>query len=142
MHVIIIIIIFFFFIGSQYWVFKDTMAMSGYPRPLSDWGLISHNGKDVKRVEAAFTWAHNGKTYIFSGGEFWRFNEGSGTENRHQDADYPRDSSLWKGVPINPDDIITWGEGNVENVYLPQVHFQLSIQRKLLLSFISFCSGQ
>ncbi|KAG1933418.1 matrix metalloproteinase-25 isoform X1 [Pimephales promelas] len=101
-----------FFIGSQYLVFKDTMAMSGYPRPLSDWGLISHNGKDVKRVEAAFTWAHNGKTYIFSGGEFWRFNEGSGTENRHQDADYPRDSSLWKGVPINPDDIITWGEGD------------------------------
>ncbi|KAK7123108.1 hypothetical protein R3I94_020029 [Phoxinus phoxinus] len=101
-----------FFIGSQYWVFKDTMAMAGYPRPLSDWGLISHDGKDVKRVEAAFIWAHNGKTYIFSGGWFWRLSEGSGSENLRPDADYPRQSSLWKGVPIDPDDIITWGEGD------------------------------
>lgn len=102
-----------FFIGSQYWVFKDTAVSSGYPRPLSDWGLISHDGKDVKRVEAAFVWAHNGKTYIFSGGEFWRFDEGPGkAQSHHLDGDYPKQSSLWKDVPINPDDIITWGEGD------------------------------
>ncbi|KAK9965095.1 hypothetical protein ABG768_004204 [Culter alburnus] len=98
-----------FFIGSQYWVFKDTVALSGYPRPLSDWGMISHDGKEVKSVEAAFIWAHNGKTYIFSGGEFWRFSE---AEQRHQDAGYPRFSSLWKGMPSNPDDIITGEEGD------------------------------
>ncbi|XDV45064.1 hypothetical protein PO909_013233, partial [Leuciscus waleckii] len=101
-----------FFIGSQYWEFKDTVAISGYPRPLSDWGLISHDGKDVKKVDAAFVWAHNGKTYIFSGGEFWRFDEGPGTGKRHPDPDYPKHSSLWKGVPSTPDDIITWGEGD------------------------------
>ncbi|XP_067285943.1 matrix metalloproteinase-25 [Pseudorasbora parva] len=101
-----------FFIGSQYWVFKDTVAIPGYPRPLSDWGLISKEGKKVKRVEAAFIWAHNGKTYIFSGGEFWRFSEGTEIEKHHPDADYPRQSSLWKGAPSNPDDIITWGEGD------------------------------
>uniref|UniRef100_A0A671KJ31 Matrix metalloproteinase-25-like n=1 Tax=Sinocyclocheilus anshuiensis TaxID=1608454 RepID=A0A671KJ31_9TELE len=101
-----------FFIGSQYWVFKDTMAISGYPRPLSDWGLISHDGSEVRRVDAAFIWAHNGKSYIFSGGEFWRFSEGPETEKRHPDAGYPRNSSLWKGAPSNPDDIITWEDGD------------------------------
>ncbi|RXN12067.1 matrix metallo ase-25-like protein [Labeo rohita] len=101
-----------FFIGSQYWVFKDTAAVSGYPRPLSDWGLVSHDGSDVKRVDAAFIWAHNGKTYIFSGGEFWRFSEGSETEKRSPEAGYPRSTSLWKGAPSNPDDIITWGDGD------------------------------
>uniref|UniRef100_A0A672RNR1 Matrix metalloproteinase-25-like n=1 Tax=Sinocyclocheilus grahami TaxID=75366 RepID=A0A672RNR1_SINGR len=101
-----------FFIGSQYWVFKDTMAISGYPRPLSDWGLISHDGSEVRRVDAAFIWAHNGKSYIFSGGEFWRFSEGPETEKRHPDAGYPRNSFLWKGAPSNPDDIITWADGD------------------------------
>uniref|UniRef100_A0A8C2L6W3 Matrix metallopeptidase 25b n=1 Tax=Cyprinus carpio TaxID=7962 RepID=A0A8C2L6W3_CYPCA len=101
-----------FFIGSQYWVFKDTMAISGYPRPLSDWGLISHDGSEVRKVDAAFIWSHNGKTYIFSGGEFWRFSDGTGTEKRRPDTGYPRNSSLWKGAPSNPDDIITWGDGD------------------------------
>ncbi|XP_052468081.1 matrix metalloproteinase-25-like [Carassius gibelio] len=98
-----------FFIGSQYWVFKDNMAMSGYPRPLSDWGLISHDGSEVRRVDAAFIWAHNGKTYIFSGGEYWRF---SGTEKSRADADYPKNAILWTGVPSNPDDIITGRDGD------------------------------
>uniref|UniRef100_A0A673HVC4 Matrix metalloproteinase-25-like n=1 Tax=Sinocyclocheilus rhinocerous TaxID=307959 RepID=A0A673HVC4_9TELE len=101
-----------FFVGSQYWVFKDTVAVSGYPHPLSDWGLFSHDGSEVKRVDAAFIWAHNGKTYIFSGGEFWRFSEGLESGRRRPDAGYPRNSSLWKGAPSDPDDIITWGDGD------------------------------
>ncbi|KAI9536687.1 hypothetical protein NQZ68_031762 [Dissostichus eleginoides] len=64
-----------FFIGPQYWVFKDTVALSDYPRPLSDWGMKTKSGGAVERVDAAFVWAHNGKTYLFSGGEFWRFDE-------------------------------------------------------------------
>ncbi|KAF5891655.1 matrix metalloproteinase-25-like, partial [Clarias magur] len=99
-----------FFIGSQFWVFKDTKAMSGYPRPLSDWGMRARSGKMVERVDAAFVWAHNGHTYVFSGEEFWRF-----TENQEQivprlDMDYPRSASLWKGVPSRPDDVISWGK--------------------------------
>ncbi|XP_062859517.1 matrix metalloproteinase-25 [Trichomycterus rosablanca] len=99
-----------FFIGSQFWVFKDTKAMPGYPRPLSNWGMRTLDGRLVDRVEAAFVWAHNGQTYLFSGGEFWRFSERPGTRVPQPDADYPRKASLWKGVPGHPDDIISWGK--------------------------------
>ncbi|XP_002663942.1 matrix metalloproteinase-17 [Danio rerio] len=101
-----------FFIGSQYWVFKNTEVLPGYPRPLSDWGMITQDGRKVMRVDAAFIWAHNGKTYIFSGGEFWRFSEGRETELRGPDTGYPRNTNLWKGAPSNPDDVITWGQGD------------------------------
>lgn len=98
--------------GSQYWVFKDTMAMPGYPRPLSDWGMKRKNGMAVDRVEAAFIWAHNGKTYLFSSGEFWRFDEKRQQASMQPEPDYPRDNNLWAGVPPQMDDVITWGEGN------------------------------
>lgn len=112
-----------FFIGSQYWMFKDTVAMSGYPRPLSEWGMTSKSGALVDRVDAAFTWDHNGKTYLFSGGEFWRFDESREGQQvtRQLDPGYPRDNSLWKGVPSDMDDVISWGEGDTyffkDNLY-------------------------
>ncbi|XP_029383232.1 matrix metalloproteinase-25 [Echeneis naucrates] len=103
-----------FFIGPQYWVFKDTQAMSGYPRPLSDWGMRTERTALVDRVDAAFVWAHNGKTYLFSGGKFWRFDESRKGEQlpREPEPGYPRDNSLWSGVPTHMDDIISWGEGD------------------------------
>ncbi|KAM4624490.1 matrix metalloproteinase-25 [Polymixia lowei] len=103
-----------FFIGSQYWVFKDTVAMEGYPRPLSDWGMMTRTGRQVDKVEAAFVWAHNGKTYLFNGDEFWRFDESRRNQQviRQPESGYPRDSALWKGVPSHLDDIISWGEGD------------------------------
>ncbi|KAK0144260.1 Matrix metalloproteinase-25 [Merluccius polli] len=112
-----------FFIGSQYWVFRDTQAKDGYPRPLSDWGLRTRGGALVEKVDAAFIWAHNGKTYLFSGGEFWRFDESSKSQQEVQqpEAGYPRDTSLWRGVPANVDDIISWGKGDAyffkDNLY-------------------------
>ncbi|XP_034563503.1 matrix metalloproteinase-25 isoform X2 [Notolabrus celidotus] len=103
-----------FFIGAQYWVFKDRQAMRGYPRSLSEWGMKTRNGKSVERVDAAFVWAHNGKTYLFSGGEFWRFDESRKGEQgpRQPEPGYPRDNSLWAGVPPDMDDIISWGAGD------------------------------
>ncbi|KAK2820318.1 hypothetical protein Q5P01_023277 [Channa striata] len=103
-----------FFIGSQYWVFKDTLAINTYPRPLSDWGMTTKSGTQVDRVDAAFIWAHNGKTYLFSGGEFWRFDETNKNQpgTRQPDSGYPRDNSLWEGVPPDMDDVISWGQGD------------------------------
>ncbi|XP_028991130.1 matrix metalloproteinase-25 isoform X2 [Betta splendens] len=103
-----------FFIGSQYWVFKDTKAMTGYPRPLSDWGMRRKGGEPVDRVDAAFIWAHNGKTYLFSDGEFWRFDESKSDDQKPKrpEPDYPRDNGLWAGVPADMDDVISWKEGD------------------------------
>ncbi|XP_024913657.1 matrix metalloproteinase-17 [Cynoglossus semilaevis] len=112
-----------FFIGSKYWVFKDTVAMDDYPRPLSDWSMKRKSGAPVDRVDAAFTWAHNGKTYLFSEGEFWRFDESQngGKTSKKPDTGYPRDNSLWAGVPSDMDDVISWGEGDAyffkDNLY-------------------------
>ncbi|XP_014830303.1 PREDICTED: matrix metalloproteinase-17-like [Poecilia mexicana] len=101
-----------FFIGSQYWVFSDTKVMSGYPRPLSDWRMTMPSGAAVDRVDAAFVWAHNGKTYLFSGGQFWRFDESQRTGNQEPDPGYPRSNDVWTGMPTHMDDVITWGEGD------------------------------
>ena len=95
-------------------MFKDTQAREGYPRPLSDWGMRTGEGGPLNRVDAAFVWAHNGKTYLFGGGEFWRFDESSGSQQggiRPQEPGYPKDATLWRGVPTHVDDIISWGEG-------------------------------
>ncbi|KAI5102994.1 matrix metalloproteinase-25-like, partial [Silurus meridionalis] len=106
-----------FFIGSQYWIFKDTVALPGYPRPLSEWSMRTPDGRMVDRVDAAFVWAHNGHTYLFSGDHFWRFTENQGEIVSHPDADYPRSASLWKGVPSNLDDIMSWGKAGDTYVF-------------------------
>lgn len=100
--------------GDQYWVFKDRTALPDYPRPLADWGMQNMAGHLPTKLEAAFVWAHNGKTYLFSGGEFWRFDE-RGTGMR-QEVGYPRSASLWTGVPADPDDIISWGDGKTASM--------------------------
>ncbi|CAB1341376.1 unnamed protein product [Coregonus sp. 'balchen'] len=99
-----------FFIGAQYWVFKDRASLPGYPRSLEEWGVRTMDGRALERVEAVFVWAHNGKTYVFSGGEFWRFDEGG--RIRKLEGGYPKRASLWTGVPSDPDDIISWGDGD------------------------------
>ncbi|KAM6951167.1 matrix metalloproteinase-25 [Aplochiton taeniatus] len=112
-----------FFIGAQYWVFKNTEVLAGYPRPLSDWGMRSKDGRTVDSIAAAFIWAHNGKTYLFGAGEFWRFDESrTGQQEVSQpEVGYPKDTGLWRGVPTHPDDIISWGDGDAyffkDNLY-------------------------
>ncbi|XP_050957768.1 matrix metalloproteinase-25 [Labeo rohita] len=98
-----------FFIGNQYWVFKDTVSLPGYPRPLSEWGLLTSAGGLTERVEAVFVWPHNGKTYLFSDGEYWRFDE-AGTERKLEEG-YPKPASNW-GMPSHPDDIIGFLDGD------------------------------
>ncbi|XP_018592412.1 matrix metalloproteinase-25-like [Scleropages formosus] len=100
-----------FFIGNQYWVFQDTVSLPGYPRPLSELGMRASDGTEVERVDAVFVWGHNGKTYLFSKGQFWRFTEEEKIFRKNPDDGYPHDAALWKGVPCDPDDIISWRNG-------------------------------
>ncbi|XP_067100696.1 matrix metalloproteinase-25 isoform X2 [Osmerus mordax] len=112
-----------FFIGDQYWVFQDTESLPGFPRPLADWGMRGRDGRGPRRVEAAFVWAHNGNTYLFSMGEYWRFDETQtqGDALGKPQPGYPKPTTLWRGVPSHPDDIITWEGGNAyffkDNLY-------------------------
>ncbi|XP_074641164.1 matrix metalloproteinase-17-like [Tubulanus polymorphus] len=84
-----------FFKGNKYWVFESNHAEAGFPpegRPVTELGL-PHN---IERVDAAFVWGHNHKTYFMSGDMYWRFNE----HQNQMDYDYPRDITMWEGVPV------------------------------------------
>jgi hypothetical protein len=88
-----------FFIGNQYWVFSGNNAEQG-PQPLTKLGLPP----DVVRIDAAMVWGHNGKTYLFSGNLYWRFDE----FERRVELDYPRDMAIWMGVPYGIDAAFQW----------------------------------
>ncbi|KAM5152717.1 matrix metalloproteinase-25 [Mantella aurantiaca] len=87
-----------FIAGNNFWVFKDTMVERGYPRPLSEFGLNT-NG-----IDGAFIWKHNKKAYFFRHDRFWRYDEKLG----RMDGGYPKDISLWEGLPPEIDDVISW----------------------------------
>ncbi|KAG8455884.1 hypothetical protein GDO86_001904 [Hymenochirus boettgeri] len=83
-----------FFHGSKFWVFDGKLQASG-PFQLSDIGL------SVSHVQAAFMFGvnKNKKTYLFRGGEYWRFNP----ETRHVESWHSRSMGDWRGVPKNID---------------------------------------
>jgi len=87
--------------GLNYWVFKDNNVEEGYPRPISDFGL------PVEGVDAAFVWLHNDKTYFFRDTRYWRYDD----HLRRMDPGYPKDATLWKGLPPNLDDAMRWSDG-------------------------------
>ncbi|KAM7369162.1 hypothetical protein PAMP_013455 [Pampus punctatissimus] len=91
-----------FFKGLKYWVFKDNNVEEGYPRPISDFGL------PLEGVDAAFVWLHNDKTYFFKDNHYWRYDD----HLRRMDLGYPKDSTLWKGLPTQLDDAMRWSDGS------------------------------
>ncbi|XP_036385336.1 matrix metalloproteinase-17 [Megalops cyprinoides] len=91
-----------FFKGGKYWVFKDNNVEEGYPRPISDFGL------PMEGVDAAFVWLHNDKTYFFKDSRYWRYDD----HLRRMDTGYPKDTTLWKGVPSQLDDAMRWSDSS------------------------------
>lgn len=62
----------------------------------------------MERIDAAFVWGANGKTYLFSGNHYWRYNEAVGK----MDMGYPAKlNESWIGVPNNLDSAMTWING-------------------------------
>ncbi|KAK0131959.1 Matrix metalloproteinase-17 [Merluccius polli] len=86
----------------KYWVFKDNNVEEGYPRPISDFGL------PMESVDAAFVWLHNDKTYFFKDMRYWRYDD----HLRCMDPGYPKDVTLWNGLPPNLDDAMRWSDGS------------------------------
>lgn len=82
-------------------MFKDTNVEEGFPRPVSDFGLPPGG------VDAAFSWAHNDKTYFFKDQLYWRYDE----HTRRMDPGHPARSPPWRGVPSTLDDAMRWSDG-------------------------------
>lgn len=87
--------------GDRYWVFKDNNVEEGYPRPISDFGLPPGG------IDAAFSWAHNDKTYFFKDNLCWRYDD----HERRMDSGYPSETIPWKGIPSPLDDAMRWSDG-------------------------------
>lgn len=88
-----------FFAGKQYWLFAANKLYHG-PLPLTHLGLPS----DIESIDAISNWGHNGRVFIFSGSIYWRMD----VEETHVELDYPRDMTVWKGIPIHLDAAFTW----------------------------------
>ncbi|UYV61285.1 MMP15 [Cordylochernes scorpioides] len=89
--------------GQRFWIYNANRPERGYPQPLTALGLPA----DLKRLDAAMVWGHNGKTYFFAGRRYWRFDETVG----RVEPDYPRDMSMWRGAPYHLDAAFQWIDG-------------------------------
>ncbi|CAG5121963.1 unnamed protein product, partial [Candidula unifasciata] len=84
-----------FFSGDRYWVFNANHLYNQFPsegRPITEFNIPA----DVKKIDAAFVWGYNKRTYLVSGDMYWKMNE----NNTFVEYDYPRDMGTWKGVPV------------------------------------------
>ncbi|XP_064122157.1 matrix metalloproteinase-2-like isoform X1 [Macrobrachium nipponense] len=83
-----------FFVGDHYYVCQGNHLLLE-SKPLTELGLP----KDLKKIDAAFVWGHNGRTYFFAESMYWRFDE----TVQNVELDYPRDMVMWSGVPYSID---------------------------------------
>lgn len=83
-----------FFIGTKYYVCRGNQDLLKVGR-LKNLGLPP----TLKKIDAAFVWGYNGRTYLFAETMYWRFDE----TIQHVELDYPRAMDMWRGVPYNID---------------------------------------
>ncbi|KAJ8367883.1 hypothetical protein SKAU_G00079110 [Synaphobranchus kaupii] len=83
----------FAFRGDYFFELEDRVVLPGFPKLIKDvWGIAGP-------IDAAFTRINcQGKTYIFKGNKYWRFDDGV------LDEDYPRDISVgFEKIPADVD---------------------------------------
>lgn len=96
-----------FFIGDQFWVTSDGITFQK-PRSLHELGI----SRKVNRLDAAFVWGKNGRTYLFSNNLYWKLND----HENEVEPGYPKDISNWRelstrgidGVITSPFDGKNW----------------------------------
>ena len=86
----------FFFSGDRYYKINYE-----YGEDLEE-GTLLEMGINASKIDAAMVWGHNGYMYLFSGSLYWRLNHFF-----KSDVDYPRDISVWRGVPENVSAILS-----------------------------------
>nr|KAG5713310.1 hypothetical protein BaRGS_007837 [Batillaria attramentaria] len=98
-----------FFAGDRYWVFNANRMVTGFPsegRPITEFGIPA----DVKHIDTVFTWSFNKRTYLVSGDMYWKLDE----NNTYVEYDYPRDMSIWRGVPVPLDAAFKYWDGELK----------------------------
>ncbi|XP_042866706.1 matrix metalloproteinase-2-like [Penaeus japonicus] len=78
-----------FFSGPNYFVLD-------YRFRLRREGVLADLGVNATHVDAVMVWGRNGRTYLFSGDQYWRLDRQNMAE-----MDYPRDVNVWRGLPHN-----------------------------------------
>ncbi|XP_035778118.1 matrix metalloproteinase-24-like [Anopheles albimanus] len=91
------------FSGRYYWVFDALNHLLPEVRRITDFGLP----EDLKRIDAAFVWPKNDKTYFFAGDQFWRYNDTAG----EMDEGYPSPMDRWFGIPNDIDAVTAVANG-------------------------------
>ncbi|XP_041865179.1 matrix metallopeptidase 30 [Melanotaenia boesemani] len=71
-----------FFEGNHYWKLRGNTILSGYPKPLSDFGFPA----SVTKVDAAVHESFTGRTLLFVNNKYWSYNERRG----RMDVGYPK----------------------------------------------------
>lgn len=95
------------FNGAQYWTFDGNDFIDDSPRPISDYGFDAN----ITKVDAAMVWSKNGRTYLFAGEKFIRYDEAS----KRVDNNYPANiSDKWRGIPNNIDAATSVANGSFE----------------------------
>lgn len=92
--------------GAHFWELTGNERYAVAGRPLTDAGLPS----DVEHLDAAFVWGHNRRAYVISDTMYWKLvaDPGRTVVESHT---YPRDMSMWAGVPIPVDGALTYTNG-------------------------------
>ncbi|XP_040575020.1 matrix metalloproteinase-2 isoform X1 [Lepeophtheirus salmonis] len=126
------------FVGDSYYVLKGNTQLEAGPIPLTDLGL-PHT---VRKIDGAFRWGWNSKTFFFAGHQYWRFDD----DERRVELDYPRNiSKVWQGVPSHIDSVFTATNGKTfffkDSVYYPFNDQGMRIEKELpISSFWSDCA--
>lgn len=79
-------------------MFTSNRVVNGFPvsgRSITDFGIP----EDIKKIDAAFIWSFNKRTYLISGDMYWKLN----MDNDQVEYDYPRDMDIWRNVPVPVD---------------------------------------
>eukprot|EP00794_Sanderia_malayensis_P004808 gene4808-5438_t len=94
--------------GNKYYIFEGGKLVKGP-------GYTYYGFKGLPKntqVDGAFVWPANNKLYIFSGRQYWRFEQQPKTSMYRMEYGYPRlIASAWKGVPDNIDSVFAWKNG-------------------------------